>query len=289
MSDLRPGDHAWLPYADRDEQRHVVGSFVGHGLEWGHKVILLAETCEPPPEADRELLTVVPMDRACGSGGHLDARSVMAALAKEISRAEEQGHTTIRVTADMTWAVRRPAGLEQLLHCERHIDRAVGPSTSVAAVCQFDRRRCGPRELAALAGTHAVRAVPDPEFSDPVLEIVRTFQPCGLSLRGELDSFRHTVLDEALARLLPVSRGREIHLDLSELAFIDLGALNMLADLVRTGRGPLVLDRMRPRLVAVVETVGWHRLPGLRLGRRDDRPRRTDLADLADRTDRPRG
>ncbi|WP_067483223.1 MEDS domain-containing protein [Actinomadura hibisca] len=270
VGELRPGDHGWLPYANGEEQRHVVGSFVGDGLAWGHKVIFLAgedvPAPAPPPGPDRGLLTVLPVDRARGPGGHVDARSVMEALAKEITRAEEQGHTTIRVTADMTWAVRRPAGLEQLLRCERHIERAIGPSTSVAAICQFDRRRCGPGELAALAGTHAVRVLPDPEFADPVLEIVRTFQPCGLALRGELDAFRHRVLDEALAQLLPVSQGREVHLDLAELAFIDLGALNMLADLVRTGRGPLVLDRMRPRLVAVVETVGWHRLPGLRLG-----------------------
>ncbi|MFI0447206.1 MEDS domain-containing protein [Actinomadura sp. 6N118] len=270
VRELRPGDHALLTFANDEEQRNVVGSFVRAGLAAGDKVIYLAETAHakipgvpiPPPPGR---LSLVALDAF--NGQPYQPRTVLDALAAEIRRAEDEGYGTIRVTADMTWAVRRPNGLELLLGSEQRIEHAIGPSTSVIAICEYDRRRCSPEELGALHQAHAIVVVPDPEFEDSVLRIVRTFDPTGLALIGELDASRHMVLDDVLARLVSSLNGSEIHLDLSGLGFIDLGAINMLADVAarRAGRGPLVLDRMSPQFRTVMETVGWHMLPGLRL------------------------
>ncbi|RFU36555.1 STAS domain-containing protein [Actinomadura logoneensis] len=274
VRELRPGDHAWLAYSGEDEQRHVVGSFVRDGLEAAHKIIYLAgsDDVDVPGmhgvRARPGLLTVVPLADARRPDGGFDPGTVLAALTGEIAGAEDGDYTTIRVTADMTFALDLPGGLGELLRCERHIERAVCPSTRVTAICQIDRRRLSADARTALAATHSTFVTPNPEFADSVLQIVRTFDPVGLSLLGELDASRHTVLDEALNKVLGASRGEEIHLDLAGLGFIDLGALNMLADVAarRSGTGPLVLDRMPLQLRTIMETVGWHMLPGLRLG-----------------------
>lgn len=274
VRELRPGDHAWLAYSGEDEQRHVVGSFVRDGLEAAHKVIYLAGSDDVDVPglhgalARPGLLTVVPLADARRADGRVDPGRVLAALAGEIAGAEGGDYSTIRVAADMTWALDLPDGLTELLRCERHIERAVCPSTRVTAICQIDRRRLTADARLALAASHSTFVTPNPEFADAVLQIVRTFDPVGLSLLGELDASRHMVLDQALHAVLTASSGEEIHLDLAGLGFIDLGALNMLADVAarRSGTGPLVLDSMPVQLRTIMETVGWHMLPGLRLG-----------------------
>ncbi|MQY06737.1 MEDS domain-containing protein [Actinomadura macrotermitis] len=271
VRDLRPGDHAWLGYVSQEERRHVVGAFVRDGLLAREKVICLGAGDElvpgvvgPPPET---LLTVVPPARLCGGDGAPDPGTAMAALAAEVAAAEALGFRAIRVAADLTWALRGADGLDRLLCCERLLEQTARPSAQVTVVCQFDRAACSPDELAAVGGAHAVLVDPDPEFEDLVLRITRTFRPRGLALSGELDASRHMVLDQALAMVMAGGHGAEIHLDLSGLTFIDLGALNMLAEVAARRAGhALVLDRMPAQLRAVMETVGWSMLPGLRLG-----------------------
>ncbi|MGK5553198.1 MEDS domain-containing protein [Actinomadura kijaniata] len=271
VSELRPGDHAWLCYETFEEQSFVTVPFVDEGLARGHRVICLAERVGGPVPGLGRPPAAGPAPRVVALAdlpGPVGPAVVLEALAKEIMLAEEQGCPVVRVTADMTWALRAPGGLEELLACERQLEDEVGPSTMVTAVCQFDRRRCGAEELPRLFATHSVRVVPDPVFDDPVLRIVRTFRPRGLALAGELDASRHTWLDEALCRVMEAGHG-DVHLNMSGLRFIDLGALNLLAE--RAAERPaavssLVLDRIPAQLFSVVERVGWHMLPGLRLG-----------------------
>jgi anti-anti-sigma regulatory factor len=161
----------------------------------------------------------------------------------------------------------RAVGAEEILECERRFGAAVAASTMITAICQVDRREVTAAELAALRGAHEVAVRPDPEFEDPVLRITPTFQPRGLAIAGELDAARHAVFAEALASA-PVPVTGEIHLDCAEVRFMDLGALHLLTRHAggRAGPGQLVLDRVPRHLGAVIELVGWGRLPGVRLG-----------------------
>ncbi|WP_033322189.1 MEDS domain-containing protein [Actinomadura atramentaria] len=263
---IRPGDHAWLGYCGVEEHDHVVGAFVREGLLARDKVIYLCADAHPeipgvvgrPPAS---LLTVL-------ETGHDGPGPALAALAAEVAAAERAGFAAIRVTADLTCAARDPEAARDLLDCEAAVERLVRPSTAISAICRADRRRVPPETMARLRAAHAVHAAPDPDFEDAVLQIVRTFDPRGLALSGELDASRHTVLDQALALVLAGGDHGPVHLDLAELRFIDLGALNMLAEVAarRAGRGPLILDRMPSQLHEVITTVGWNMLPGLQVG-----------------------
>jgi hypothetical protein len=287
VRDLRPGDLAWLAFADEEEQGHIIGPFIGAGLAGEDTVIYVTDTAPArlpgaghfgadwPAQVERGRLRLIPRQTALRAG-RFDSTRLLTALQAEIADAAAAGARGVRVTAEMSWAV-RAVGVEEILECERRFGAAVAASTMITAICQVDRRGVTEAELTALRGAHEVAVRPDPEFEDPVLRITPTFHPRGLAIAGELDAARHAVFAEALASV-PVPVTGEIHLDCAEVRFMDLGALHLLARFGagaaagaggaadHPGRGPLVLDRVPRHLGTVIELVGWGRLPGVRLG-----------------------
>jgi anti-anti-sigma regulatory factor len=259
---MRPGDHALLDYASDAEHEHVVKGFVQDGLLGGRRVISVGEC--PGVRADAYagagLLRVLEPARFRLAGGGFDPDRLYGRLCKEIRRAEEAGQTPIRVALGLTWVLDEPAGFERLMDCERMFKEALGPSGTVMALCRIDRRRVRAAELAALRGLHGPMVCGDPEYVDSVLTLVRTFEPPGLVIRGEIDAARHTALERALRG---IEGAHELRLDLADLRFIDFGGLRLLADFAveRT----LVLDNVPAQLRTVMEIVGWTGLPGLRL------------------------
>ncbi|WP_235017671.1 MEDS domain-containing protein [Thermomonospora echinospora] len=278
MGQLRPGDHAWLAFGGGEERERIVGTFVTDGLATEEKVVYVTDT-DPanlpgvrwPTGADPQdfvrsgQLRVLSREAACLTGGRFDPERMLDVLDEEVSQAFDQGFRAVRITTDLSWAVREAA--EPVLGCEHRFGAAVSPSTMAMAICQLDRRRVPAGRLAALRDAHEVLVEVDPEFDDGVLRVVRTFDPHGLRVEGELDAARHMVFAE---RLSLAARGRRrVHLDCSRLRFLDLAGLNLLvAQAARLPHGGLlVLDRLPAEVAGVIETVGWHRLPGLARGR----------------------
>jgi len=252
VSELKPGDHAWLAYRDEDERRRVTEAFIAAGSASGDRIILLGDVRVETTGEDRT--TSLPWDA--------EPSALERTLTAEVAAADRAGRS-VRLVADLTGALREPDGLPSLLERERLIARLVGAGSAVTAICRFDRRAGAPDLLAAVRAEHAMRVV-----ADPVLRIDRTRDPTGLALGGELDASRHAELHRELSSLLACSDGGPVHLDLAELEFIDLGALGLLtaAAARHPRRGPLVLDRVPERLRAIIEAVGWDKLPGLRPG-----------------------
>ncbi len=276
VGQMLPGDHAWFSYSSREEQEHVVGAFLRDGLTTADKVIYItdAHPRELPwlgrgVDADAYIrtgqLAVIPNKDVCQAAGVFDPGRLVASLHDVLARAARDRFRGVRVTADLTWAIR--SGPDQMLDCEAGVDAAIAPSTTAMAICQVDRRSCTRAELNVLKETHEVLVGADPEFDDGVLTITRTFEPRGLHLKGELDGARHTVFAEALHAV--TAQGGEIHLNVRDLRFIDLGALSMMAGAAMrmATRGSLVLDEASPDLTEVVQLVGGKMLPWLRIGR----------------------
>ncbi len=280
VGQLLPGDHAWFSYSSDEEREHVVGAFVRDGLTTSEKVIYITDTepgelpglrsrgdPDPAPFLRSGQLIVLSRSEAClTAAGVFDPGRMAASLEGVLARAEREPFRGVRVTADMTWAMRQQSGHARMLDCEARVDAAIAPSTSAIAICQIDRRSCTHDELTALKETHEVLVGADPDFDDGVLSITRTFRPRGLRLKGELDGARHTVFFEALQAV--TAQGGEVHLDLAGLRFVDLGALSMMA---RTAmrmatRGRLLLDNPSPDVSQVVRLVGGMRMPWLEIG-----------------------
>lgn len=279
VRDLRPGDHAWLAFRDRTEQEHVIGDFMREGLSGTDRVVYItgAGPRELPGMVTRYRtdpcaftatgqLKIISPQAACDTDGRFDPDRLLGAVEAEIGKAFAAGYRGVRVTGDMTWAVRQPGGYERVLGCERRMDATIAASTLAMAICQFGRQCCSPRQLSALKYTHEVLVEANPEFEDGVLRITRTFAPPGLRLEGELDGARHAAFAETLLSIADIDR--DVHLDLGGLRFIDLGALHLLTTFAnrRRGGGRLLLDNLAPEPAALIDTVGWHRLPGLAHG-----------------------
>lgn len=276
VRDLLPGDHAWFPFASDEEQDHVIGPWIEHGLEIRDKIIYItdAEHWELPglyghdlePAVRQGLLTLIPLGEACLTNGMFDPNKMLGTLSDEITKAEEQEFRGIRVTAENSWALAQPFGDSRVDFCEQRIDAKVAPSVSVTAICQTDVRRCRGGQFALLDAHHEVRVLPNPDFDDPQLTITRTFQPAGLHLRGEIDASRRIRFGEALRRL-PGS-AETFHLDLAEVSFVSLDAFGALTDFTRK-RGPrcrVLLHHLDPAVRSIIDVVGLDRLPGIELG-----------------------
>jgi anti-anti-sigma regulatory factor len=279
VGQMLPGDHAWFSYSSREEQEQVVGTFLRDGLMTADKVIYLTDADPrdlPGLRTSRDLdpetylrtgqLAILRRTEVCMTAGVFDPGRMVASLEDVLARAERDRFRGVRVTADMTWAIRQRSGRDRVLDCEAGLDAAIAPSTTAMAICQVDRRSCTHDELTALKETHEVLVGADPDFDDGVLTITRTFSPRGLHLKGELDGARHTVFAEALHAVTAL--GGDIHLNVRDLRFIDLGALSMMAGAAMrmAAHGSLILDDPSPDLTEVVQLVGGPMLPWLKIG-----------------------
>lgn len=282
VSEVRPGDHGWLAYTGPEERDRVIGPFVREGLETDEKVLYVTDVqpehlpgLHPRHRIDvrarlrsRQLRVITRQDACLDRGGAFEPAKMADTIDREVGAAFDEGFRAVRLTTDYSWLLHEPgpSGLGRMLGCEHRVGDAVSPSTMAMAVCQIDRRACPSDQLIALRDTHEVLVEVNPEFDDGILKIVRTFEPDGLRVEGELDAARHSVFAEQLSQVRP---GGSVHLDLSRLGFIDLGGLHLLAK--HATRLPadasLVLDHLSPNVASVIETVGWHRLPGLARGR----------------------
>ncbi|NUP67380.1 MAG: STAS domain-containing protein [Nonomuraea sp.] len=99
-----------------------------------------------------------------------------------------------------------------------------------------------------------------PEDPADVLPMVHPF---GLRVRGEIDHAGRPALARALAWALRIGE-TDIHLDLSELTFIDAGGLRLIlstaADLPPPRR--LILQHASPSVRELLALLGWRLGPG---------------------------
>jgi anti-anti-sigma regulatory factor len=276
VGELRPGDHAWLAFANGEEQDRVIGDFVFDGLNTSEKVVYIADCLpwqlpgmlsrhgiDPTPFVDVGQLRLLPREKACLTDGRFDPELLVSTLRREIGKAFDEEYRAVRFTADLSWALRQPGGRGLVVGCEGDFEQTIAPSTTTMAICQVARGSCTREELDALRSEHEVLVEANPDFADSTLKIVRTFQPYGLRIEGELDGARKLELAKALDPL--TRRACRVHLDFGRLDFISFDSLNTLAAYaMRMPRGAgLVLDNLPPALAGIIETVGWHRLPGV--------------------------
>ncbi len=283
VSAMSPGDHGWLAYSSHEERDRVIGHFVREGFETNEKVVYVTDApaerlpgIGPRHRADVQAYSRTGQLRVLSRrDAYLDRRGAFQpgrmaeTIGREVEAAFGEGFRAVRLTTDYSWLLSEPGrpDIGEMLGCEHQVGDAVSSSTMAMSICQIDRHACPPDELVALRHLHEVLVEVNPEFDDGILKIVRTFEPNGLRVEGEFDAVRYAVFAEQLTQ---VSKDcHSVHLDLSRLAFIDLGGLNLLAQhaAVLPAGELLVLDHLPPDVESVIERVGWHRLPGLARGK----------------------
>jgi anti-anti-sigma regulatory factor len=290
VGEMRPGDHACLAFATAEEQARVVGAFVADGLATNERVVYFdsAHSSEvpglqshygvnPQPYLSNGRLRVISTQDTCMTGRSYDPRRLVAIANEEVLAADRDGLRSVRFSGDLSWVLRASGGGPRtLLAGEDETDATIAPSTMAMMLCQYDQRQCTPEEISRLRACHEVLVEANPVFKDGVLTISPTFEPYGLSVAGEIDPARHAVFRDALIKI--AGYDCDIHLNLSQLDFIDLAGLRLLATFgIRMSNGRrLVLDNAPPYLRELMTLVGGpHMLPGLVLGDPEYASRRT--------------
>ena len=172
VADLRAGDHLCYLYGTEEEHRAVLTPFLRQGLERGEKVVYIvdARTAKTirgylqdnglgvEPYLARGQLVILTRDDAYMREGVFDPEGMIALLRAETEQALAEGYPALRVTGEMTWALRGLPGSERLIEYEAKLNEFF-PSSQCLAICQYDRRRFDPAVLLDVLRTHPIAVI----------------------------------------------------------------------------------------------------------------------------------
>jgi anti-anti-sigma factor len=104
-------------------------------------------------------------------------------------------------------------------------------------------------------------------YSDRNLVVMRTTEPVGLMVAGEIDISNTSMVADSLR--LVIEDGTEPHLDVSRVSFCDVSGIRTLVSLALelAPSRRLLLHGLPPQLETVLKVTGWADLPGLELCR----------------------
>jgi anti-anti-sigma regulatory factor len=278
---LRPGHHACLTFSDADERLDIVAAFVRDGLAASQRVLCYVESSTPTAFSVELAERGLPVDASVASGqlvvagsgehflagGAFGADRMLGLIESELRTAHGDGYAGLRLTADMCWALRPAAGVEQLIAFENQMARLLTTSSALA-VCQYDRERFDTVTLASVTAAHGQAVAAITYHDDAMLRICRQYAPPGIRIAGELD-FRHLPV---LVRALTEALGLDpvIHVNLRQLRFIDgaVGAAIIQAAAGLTD-GKRMLVTCQPLVGKVLAAIGADELPRLQISVRD--------------------
>ncbi|WP_066361925.1 MEDS domain-containing protein [Herbidospora mongoliensis] len=262
---MQPGDHRSVAYSDEAELEPVLAPFIAEGLAGADKVLYLTDVTHPSVVTG--LLRGWGVDTAdAARSGQLEIRRLEAFtpadVAVQADQARSEGYRALRVTGEMSWAVR--AGHDRLAEFESGLQKVFDTGTALG-VCQFDKRLFGAEALADLLRLHR------PDDHDLLLEtgllrIRRTFGPDGIRVEGEIDATSSADLAHRLSESAEAVPG-DLHVDLHGVTFIDLAGLRALVDTAKNlgDQRELVLGPVPDHVSQLMRLIGWHTSPGLRI------------------------
>ncbi|GAA3277167.1 MEDS domain-containing protein [Dactylosporangium vinaceum] len=236
VADIQAGGHACLTFSDPDERLDLLAVFVAAGLDEGQRVLCFTDAVAPDALTDELGQRGIEAADAVGRGQLRITDCASAWLGVDIGTAQhmgevlrvqlraaaDDGYAGLRVSADMSWAVRPHTAAHELLRFER--DVADGYRDGVAdgrltTLCEYDRGSFDPVTLAFAADVHSQAVAAQVYHEDPLLRICRQYRPAGIRAAGELDSGHLEQLRTALAETLRLDE--HPHVNLRRVRYLD--------------------------------------------------------------------
>ena len=244
-------DHVCWSYDDAAEFRRHARDFLAEGVSLGQRVCYVGDG--PAHALAADLRADDGLDRALRQGmaraipiwdvyrpdAVLEPEEQIATYAAATEQALADGFACLRVAADVTGLVRKPAQLDAVARYEHLVDHymAVMP---FAALCGYDRRELGEQAVAEVACMHPSAN----RGATPFRLCGSTDTSCSAELAGELDLLSAKLFPAALRRADFRRCGDRVTLDASRLSFIDHRGLMALDDHARD-RGVVVVLRTK--------------------------------------------
>ena len=159
LAELKPGDHLCCLYRTEEEHRALLTPFLRQGLEQGERVIYIVDARTEEiingylqdngiavyPYCASGQLKILTVDDAYMREGVFDPDGMIQLLRREMESALAEGYKALRVTGEMSWALRELSGSGRLIEYEAKLNDFF-PGSHCLAICQYDcgslSRRC---------------------------------------------------------------------------------------------------------------------------------------------------
>ena len=167
LEGLKPHDHLCLIYETREEWREAVVPFIAIGLKRGEKCVYIVDVSTAGQVKDylgqegvdvtaaehKGQLVILGAAGAYLRGGSFDPDRMISLLVEMTGKAVDEGYPALRVTAEMTWALRGLPGSDKLLEYESKLNDFF-PHHPCLAICQYDRWKFDPEVIRGVVMTH---------------------------------------------------------------------------------------------------------------------------------------
>ncbi|MBU7048254.1 MAG: PAS domain S-box protein [Theionarchaea archaeon] len=168
LKKLNPHDHLCLVYDTEEEWYSAIITFIALGLERNEKCIYVVDTHTANQICDYLREEGINVDAVEASGqlvilheteaytrdGVFDPDKMIALLAEETKKAISEGYSALRVTGEMSWALRGHPGSEAIIEYEAKLNMDFFPHYPCLAICQYYRRLFDPRIIRHVIMTH---------------------------------------------------------------------------------------------------------------------------------------
>jgi two-component system cell cycle sensor histidine kinase/response regulator CckA len=180
LDDIRPGSQLCEIYSAEQEHRKVIAPYLAAGLNQNQKVIYIADAHETqtilgyltriglasePFLASGQLLILTHRETYTREG-RFDPDRLIGMLKAETKKAVADGYTALRVTAEMTLALKGFPGAERLIEYEVKLNDFL-PGSKALVLCQYDRRRFEPAVLLSILKTSPISVIGAELFDNP--------------------------------------------------------------------------------------------------------------------------
>jgi len=166
-----PGSHICGFYETEEEHCALMTPFLLQGLERGERVVYITDAHSAGTILEYLRDGGVDGEAAIARGqlifrtaqetylpdGRFDPDRMLALLQAETEGALADGFTGLRITGEMSWALRGMPGSEQLLEYEAQVNDLL-PDLPFTGLCQYDRRQFGPEFLLDMLWRHPLVA-----------------------------------------------------------------------------------------------------------------------------------
>jgi len=180
IADLHPGDHLCIIYHTDAEHRAILTEYLQRGLDAGERVVYIvdARTAEDirgylrdagvdvTAAEERKQLEFLTRDDAYMREGRFEPQGMIKLLREETERALDAGFAGLRVTGEMSWALRGLPGSERLIEYETLLNTFF-PGSKATALCQYDARHFPPDILLDVLRTHPIAVVGTTLYENP--------------------------------------------------------------------------------------------------------------------------
>ena len=167
--DLKAGMHIGQIYQTEAEHRYIIMLFLQQGLEKNEKMISIVDAHTPKDileylkeeglDVEKQLelgqFTLINPNESYTKNGVFDPDRMINLLKLETEKASNEGYSGLRITDEMTWALKGGSGFERLIEYETKLNNFFSGSNA-AVICQYDKRRFDAETLSKVLPIHPI-------------------------------------------------------------------------------------------------------------------------------------